>query len=233
MKNNETSSMTRARDVILSLERLKAEISASEKHIKALKAEMKNTPMDLSLTPEEANELYWESMIQVPVLQKIVGNKKFVMPKRFDGNCIHCGAEAFEYAASRTRLRELRNGAYNRKGVVCASCRKKEKERQEAISAQRFEQFQAARRSNATSRKHATELQSLPYPEYLKTDHWQSLRKRTMGRAGYSCELCAASGVKLHVHHKHYATRGMESLEDLIVLCEPCHQKFHDKLSKG
>ena len=75
-------------------------------------------------------------------------------------------------------------------------------------------------------------LKSLPYSEYLQTDHWQSIRKQALKRARFKCALCSSDGV-LHVHHKNYDHLGEEMSSDLIVLCQPCHEKFHDKLSGG
>jgi 5-methylcytosine-specific restriction endonuclease McrA len=32
---------------------------------------------------------------------------------------------------------------------------------------------------------------------------------------------------QLHVHHNNYANYAQERLEDLIILCSSCHQRFH------
>ena len=32
---------------------------------------------------------------------------------------------------------------------------------------------------------------------------------------------------QLHVHHCTYANYGEERLEDLIMLCSACHERFH------
>ncbi len=73
------------------------------------------------------------------------------------------------------------------------------------------------------------DLRTMPYREYLQTDHWQVLRKRMLKRAGYRCQLCNVEG-RLHVHHRTYENRGNESYSDLIVLCPNCHAKHHDKI---
>ena len=75
-------------------------------------------------------------------------------------------------------------------------------------------------------------LKSLLYSEYLQTDHWQSIRKQALKRARFKCALCSSDGV-LHVHHKNYDHLGEEMSSDLIVLCQPCHEKFHNKLPGG
>lgn len=70
-------------------------------------------------------------------------------------------------------------------------------------------------------------LHTLPYAEYLLTPHWQNMRRGALERAQHRCQVCNASK-GLHVHHRTYERRGYEHNEDLIVLCEGCHQLFHD-----
>ena len=75
------------------------------------------------------------------------------------------------------------------------------------------------------------QLRQLPYSEYLKTDHWNGIRLAALARSWYRCQLCyAGREVKLDVHHRTYERRGREARADVIVLCHPCHEKFHDIL---
>lgn len=69
-------------------------------------------------------------------------------------------------------------------------------------------------------------LRSLPYSEYLKSEHWQSLRRTMLKRAGYRCQICNGRG-ELHVHHRTYENKGDERYSDLIVLCAKCHETYH------
>lgn len=71
-------------------------------------------------------------------------------------------------------------------------------------------------------------LKTMPYQEYLQTEHWRNKRKSALKRAKYKCQLCN-NKENLQVHHNTYENRGNEKDEDLIVLCEDCHKKFHDK----
>jgi len=71
-------------------------------------------------------------------------------------------------------------------------------------------------------------LKTMPYKEYLQTEHWKNIRKKVLAKARYKCQLCNNKN-NLHVHHNTYENRGNERLEDLIVLCEDCHTKFHIK----
>ena len=68
----------------------------------------------------------------------------------------------------------------------------------------------------------------MPYQEYLQTKHWRNKRYEALKRANHKCQLCG-SKENLQVHHNTYDNRGNEKDEDLIVLCEICHAKFHDK----
>ncbi len=73
-------------------------------------------------------------------------------------------------------------------------------------------------------------LKTMPYKEYLKTEHWENIRKEKLKRSKYSCQLCNSKGI-LNVHHKIYSHRGLEQyyMNDLIVLCKPCHEIHHEK----
>lgn len=73
-----------------------------------------------------------------------------------------------------------------------------------------------------------TNLQSMPYREYLQTEEWQKIRSAVLKRALYCCQLCSSKR-KLNVHHRTYARRGNELSSDLIVLCEECHHVFHER----
>jgi 5-methylcytosine-specific restriction endonuclease McrA len=62
------------------------------------------------------------------------------------------------------------------------------------------------------------------YREYLKSEHWQEIRKEKLKEAGYKCESCGAKE-SLDIHHRHYRTLGHERMSDLQALCRPCHRK--------
>jgi 5-methylcytosine-specific restriction endonuclease McrA len=81
----------------------------------------------------------------------------------------------------------------------------------------------------AAKRSIVFELQTMPYADYLKTEHWKAIRRRALKKAGSSCQLCNKSDTTLNVHHRTYERRGKEKCVDVIVLCQPCHAKHHDK----
>jgi hypothetical protein len=70
-------------------------------------------------------------------------------------------------------------------------------------------------------------LNSLPYDEYLKTEHWQHFRREALKDAQQRCRVCNVMGVELNVHHNNYSNRGRETFNDVVVLCKTCHGMFH------
>lgn len=70
----------------------------------------------------------------------------------------------------------------------------------------------------------------MPYKDYLKTDHWQEIRRDALARALWRCQMCGkhSDDGSLHVHHRSYRSRGFESPEDVVVVCAGCHKNFHD-----
>jgi len=67
---------------------------------------------------------------------------------------------------------------------------------------------------------------SMPYAEYLQSEHWQHVRRAKLAEAS-ECEAEGKHDGALEVHHKHYDTLGKESLDDLIVLCAKHHTERH------
>lgn len=65
------------------------------------------------------------------------------------------------------------------------------------------------------------------YAAYRKTDHWHKARAAALARAGSRCQVCSCK-THLQVHHNTYKNLGEEKPEDLVVLCDSCHETFHD-----
>lgn len=74
-------------------------------------------------------------------------------------------------------------------------------------------------------------LEGMPYEHYLQTTEWKMRREQALRDAGNKCQLCYTPKF-LEVHHKTYQRRGHELPGDLIVLCNDCHSKHHDKIGK-
>ena len=68
---------------------------------------------------------------------------------------------------------------------------------------------------------------SMPYEEYLQTQHWREFRAAYIESVSGKCGLCDQPG--RDVHHRHYKRRGRETFADVILLCRDCHSRFHGK----
>lgn len=68
------------------------------------------------------------------------------------------------------------------------------------------------------------------YVELLKDPRWQRKRLEKLQEADWRCEGCFNDKIALHVHHLKYR-RGADpweyDLSELEVLCESCHEAFH------
>lgn len=114
---------------------------------------------------------------------------------------------------------------FKNNNFICDKCnielrREQEKRRQ-------LEREEEQRQKQKEENERINDLRSMSYERYLQTDHWKYLRKRKLRQASYKCQLCA-SKEDLSVHHNTYENRGNEKDEDLVVLCDKCHKKFHD-----
>lgn len=77
-------------------------------------------------------------------------------------------------------------------------------------------------------------INSLSYQDFLRTPYWLTISEYKKFKSNYKCAVCGGS-TKLATHHSSYKRHGREHEyqvidEDLIVLCQDCHSKFHDKL---
>lgn len=65
---------------------------------------------------------------------------------------------------------------------------------------------------------------------YLASREWAEKKEQVKSRSRGACERCRhASGEQ--VHHLTYAHKYNEPLEDLLHLCEPCHEFLSAKSS--
>jgi hypothetical protein len=60
---------------------------------------------------------------------------------------------------------------------------------------------------------------------FLKSPGWRSFRWEII-KERKSCQKCGSMN-KLHVHHKHYRTYHHERPQDVLLLCESCHDRLH------
>jgi ribosomal protein S25 len=70
-------------------------------------------------------------------------------------------------------------------------------------------------------------LTKAEYAKYLRSGTWKAKRAEALLAAGHHCQICNRDK-RLHVHHRTYdRVGGQELLADLTVLCEACHNLFH------
>lgn len=163
-----------------------------------------------------ATTLYWlhEDLINAATIGDVLG-----VPVNFVGRtigaasmrliCRDCNQEKDYQPTSRSDAQMHRDGIF-----VCEDCKQARKDN----SVKELREWTA----------NIEHLRTMPYTEYLKTEHWQVTRNRALKRANFKCQVCNTNQRQLHVHHRTYVNRGDEQNADLIVLCADCHQTFHD-----
>lgn len=76
-------------------------------------------------------------------------------------------------------------------------------------------------------------MTKMTYREQLLHPNWQRKRLEIMQRDEFACKLCSDTETTLHVHHKQYA-KGRLAWEypndELVTLCEVCHETMHEQL---
>lgn len=80
----------------------------------------------------------------------------------------------------------------------------------------------------------AQHIRNMPYNDFLKTPYWSTISAYKKYQTNYKCSICGSKN-NLSTHHSTYERHGYEHLytvikNDLIVLCQSCHDKFHDKI---
>lgn len=80
--------------------------------------------------------------------------------------------------------------------------------------------------------------------QYYETEHWRAFSKELLDEKTAMCEMCGrrrwvqgARGAwkiatRFNVHHKNYKCLNFESRSDVMVLCEECHKRIHNKAYK-
>jgi hypothetical protein len=70
------------------------------------------------------------------------------------------------------------------------------------------------------------------YRLYTLSNAWRQRRQGAITRADATCELCQQKAARLEVHHVTYCRAGREQVEDLRVLCRPCHRMVHSSYQR-
>jgi hypothetical protein len=67
--------------------------------------------------------------------------------------------------------------------------------------------------------------------EYMAAPEMERIRARAKKEWGYRCLLNVNHRGPVEMHHRKYPPVPFaEDWRDLIPLCEPCHERFHDRL---
>ncbi len=63
----------------------------------------------------------------------------------------------------------------------------------------------------------------------LDPKEWDKIRRECYKEADYRCEICGAGGVELHCHERWLwdDKKHIQHLNDLVCLCELCHNTIH------
>ena len=64
------------------------------------------------------------------------------------------------------------------------------------------------------------------YQEYLNSSHWKEVSAQCREEYDNRCAICGSTE-KLNVHHWTYERLGEEYPEDLVCLCQACHERVH------
>ncbi len=64
------------------------------------------------------------------------------------------------------------------------------------------------------------------YKKYIKTKKWKTIAKEVKERANNKCEICGSER-KLVTHHHNYVNVYNETHDDLLCVCNRCHETIH------
>jgi hypothetical protein len=65
------------------------------------------------------------------------------------------------------------------------------------------------------------------YLEYLKSDHWRSLREKAWAKYGHRCFFHPHRTFQVDIHHVEYRNWTDCTVNDVVPLCRECHEKAH------
>lgn len=210
---------------LASLNRVWGEVSAAETQLQRARDSFVREVSRLSRTKHRdvvLRALYWDEDERLSTTELM---RVFRLPTtkdvanlagnlRLETTCLHCSASFLIWVHSRTARAQVRNesGTANPKWRSCPAC---DREHLRELGRLRKKKGQPLTREHREA-----------YSRYLRSPQWRERRDAAVKRAKGKCELCS-SKQRLNVHHRFYGRIGQERPEDLTVLCEPCHEKFH------
>ena len=141
--------------------------------------------------------------------------------------CANCGA----------KIKETRKGDYSVAALPLfdLQLQEKEHERITAIRENLQEQWNNERDSEWKSEQAQKDKGWRDkYNIYLRTPHWQQVRRRALVRDGFLCQncFCKVTESSAHGHHisyEAYNRLGFSFAFEVVSLCRSCHDSFHGK----
>lgn len=70
------------------------------------------------------------------------------------------------------------------------------------------------------------------YNDYIRSPAWRAVKRRYAEQQPWICNICGTED-GLQLHHRTYERVGEERLEDLMPLCEDCHEMVHTLERRG
>jgi 5-methylcytosine-specific restriction endonuclease McrA len=141
-------------------------------------------------------------------------------------NCLNCGVELqpedrHHLSTMSNSVKAICEGAVVDKdhlsNLLCGICVEDRTQRED----------EQRRLDQARLQALLAEYRKRPYADRRRTTEWLVLKRRVFRRDGYRCKLCGRNDLPLHLHHCTYENYASERLEDLITLCERCHERHH------
>lgn len=195
-----------------------ADLEAAEALLADARAHLADVASSAEATADEVVEIYWSvPEIAAGVLAQRLGyagaNQAFqagAWGSVVTGVCETCGGALI----ARSRTAADPRIPYSQ--PVCEPCRDARRQ-QDRVALERRELDRIDRQR---------ELRSMPYRDYLRTEHWAAVRQIALRRARWRCAVCNTAA-RLDVHHRTYENRGNERAHDVIALCRACHARHH------
>ena len=197
----------------LAIQSLKELLADSDRMLEEAVNDLRAAAEDDDPLHELIRYLYWHSDLTPKKISELTGQTAEKLcyiagPLVFMAACPRCNGEFVGRKTSRNRQCDQ----------VCPSCQ----------AADSLEAHRAFLLDWEDTRHLPPEVDRAGYSAYLQSPLWKDQRKRALRRAGFRCQVCSAKDQRLEVHHNSYDRLGRELIEDLCVLCSPCHRKIHN-----
>jgi hypothetical protein len=153
-------------------------------------------------------DIYWDDDVKISKYKNLKAQCVKVKPRIFIKKC-KCGNEIEIECTTKSQQKS---------GIECENCINKRKLKLIENEKEKLKKIEELKK-----------IKTIPYNEYLQTEHWKNKSYKCKQLAGFKCQKCN-SNKNLQVHHLTYERRGEEQTTDLMCLCDICHKKEHNIL---